>query len=458
MLMFAFSSAVFSTVIWLIYAVMYVRTVLSETTLLEQDATTMLTLLAIVILPILTVWLVFGYLNQFLINRIMNKKQSELLVQLQKNQDYTDLVVRVMLDAEHEIKDGFVLNKFDVFIADMNETLSEIIQRCNIASSAQIEQLWQRVLRGEKWSLGKAILDASKNQNTFDAWVREKANRDKVFRGSLLEFCSRYQGLLMMLEKHDRDKVFLKMIESGVFGKVYSIIAPLTDGIKDLHTVSSMQNMTQAQPERRTNDYASVLKLANMEEPKAQESIVNVDKNDNEPESSQSGEDVYEEYAKRPSFFERLNPFRKSEPESPFMIDDEPDPFFQALHKGFRGGNDNAENLTPSFDETMANATSAVEKIDDKTGINKSEKSTVSSFGQSQNILHTLRATNENRTSSNDSAGHSSYTESTISAMRKEPNLSMVETSAFKTAVPEEKEEDLIYPFGGWTDESNYHG
>ena len=37
---------------------------------------------------------------------------------MKKNQDYTDLVVRVMLDAEHEIKDGFVINKFDVFIDD----------------------------------------------------------------------------------------------------------------------------------------------------------------------------------------------------------------------------------------------------------------------------------------------------------------------------------------------------
>ena len=75
--------------------------------------------------------------------------------QLQKNQDYTDLVVRVMLDAEHEIKDGFVLNKFDMFVADMNEALAEIIYRCNIASSAQLEQLWLKVRRGEKWTMGK---------------------------------------------------------------------------------------------------------------------------------------------------------------------------------------------------------------------------------------------------------------------------------------------------------------
>ena len=449
--MFAFSSAVFSSVVWLIYATMYVRNVLTDTTLMEQETTAVFAIVAIIVLPVLAIWMVFGYFNQFLVNRAMNRKQNELLTQLQKNQDYTDLVVRVMLDAEHEIKDGFVLNKFDVFIADMNETLSEIIQRCNIASSAQLDQLWQRVLRGEKWSLGKAILDASKNQNTFDAWVREKANRDKVFRGSLLEFCSRYQGLLMMLEKHDRDKVFLKMIESGVFGKVYSIIAPLSDGIKDLRAAAEEQTVT-SQPERRTSDYASVLKLANMEEPKATESIVNVDKNDEEPEEQLEDEEEYEEQPKRESFFARLNPFRKSEPESPFMINDEPDPFFQALHKGFKGeyvddgamptlSAEEPENmpLEPTF---SANPISAA----------------ATSFGHSQNILNSLRATNENH------AGFSARNEHLEAAARQEPSVNAAVVNAVnaapaaKPAAAEEKDEDLVYPFGGWTDENNYNG
>ena len=446
MLMFAFSAAVFSSVMWLFYAIMYARTVLAGTTLMEQDSTTVFAIIAIVVLPVLAVWMVFGYFNQFLVNRAMNRKQNELLTQLQKNQDYTDLVVRVMLDAEHEIKDGFVLNKFDVFIADMNETLSEIIQRCNIASSAQLDQLWQRVLRGEKWSLGKAILDASKNQNTFDAWVREKVNRDKVFRGSLLEFCSRYQGLLMMLEKHDRDKVFLKMIESGVFGKVYSIIAPLSDGIKDLRVSAEEQTVASTQPERRTSDYASVLKLANMEEPKATESIVNVDKDDSDMEEQEQEEAVYE---KKSSFFARLNPFRKSEPESPFMLNDEPDPFFQALHKGFKGEYSD-DDATPTL--------SAVSEMDmpvEPSFSSNPISAATTSFGHSQNILNNLRATNENR------AGVSARLEQAEPTARQEPSVGAtmaVAQPAAKPVAAEEKDEDLVYPFGGWTDESNYNG
>ena len=195
MLMFCFFMAVFSSTSWLIYALMFIDSKLAEARLWEQNVEQLLLMLAVVFIPIFSIWMIFGFINQFLSNKNFNFKQNEILKQLQKNQDYTDLVVRVMLDAEHEIKDGFVLNKFDLFVSDMNEALSEIIQRCNIASSSQLEQLWQRVKRGERWVLGKAILDASKSQSTFDAWVREKVNRDKVFRGTLLEFCSRYQNL-----------------------------------------------------------------------------------------------------------------------------------------------------------------------------------------------------------------------------------------------------------------------
>ena len=231
MQIFAFFLVFFSSVSWLIYAVMFVRSKLVAEGLWEQSPEIMLTSLAVIFLPLLTMWMIFGYINQYVTSKQMNRKQAELLTQLQKNQDYTDLVVRVMLDAEHEIKDGFVINKFEVLINDMNEALSEIIKRCNIASSAQLEQLWQRVGRGERWTLGKAVLEASKSQSTFNAWVSERVGRDKVFRGALLEFCSRYQNLLQLLEKHDRDRVFIRMIETGVLGKVYSIIAPLSAGI-----------------------------------------------------------------------------------------------------------------------------------------------------------------------------------------------------------------------------------
>ena len=451
MLLFCFFITVFASASWLIYAVMFVNAKLADSHLWEQSPEQMLLLLSVLFLPMLIMWMVFGFINQFVTNRNMNVKQNELLNQLQKNQDYTDLVVRVMLDAEHEIKDGFVINKFDLFISDMNEALSEIIQRCNIASSAQLEQLWQRVKRGERWVLGKAILDAGKSQSTFNAWVAEKANRDKVFRGTMLEFCSRYQNLLQLLEKHDRDKIFLRIIETGVFGKVYSIIAPLSEGLNPGLTANSSDRISQSKPER---DYSSVLKIATMEEPKASETIINVDKNDNE-------EDDDEIPMPKRSLFSRLNPFSRKEEEEP---DDEheQDPFFRALHNSFQEENNNslkAENNASIFQSSSLNAvetsnepTFSATAAENSLSADNEEKDLSArqtpTFGNARSTLDSLRSSNDSFSAA---AGDLRATKA------DEPKFSSQQAPTQAPQAPKaEKEEDLAYPFGGWTDEDNY--
>ena len=418
MLAFTFFIAVFSSASWLIYAWMYINSKFASLNLWELPSSELLSLVAIVVVPIITVWAIFGFINQYVNNKGILLKQSELLRQLQKNQDYTDLVVRVMLDAEHEIKDGFVLNKFDMFVADMNEALAEIIYRCNIASSAQLEQLWLKVRRGEKWTMGKAILDASKSQSTFNAWVREKVDRDKVFRGSLLEFCSRYQNLLNLLEKHDRDRLFLHIIESGVFGKVYSIIAPLSDAIERKEIYSE-----KIEDIKDNRDYASVLKVANIEEPQASDTIINVDENDEE-----------EFVAPKKSFFSKLNPFSKQIDE---VEEVETDPFFQALHNSFKDDKDyqepslsNSEDVEPCFDNADTFEVNADKKESDNIVIETS-----SSFSGVKEILNNIRRTSENKFDDNSDG------------------ISMEEEKSEKV---DEEDEDLAYPFGGWTNEDNY--
>ncbi len=437
MLMFAFIFATFSSVSWLIYALAFINDKLSAEGLWEQNPENLLIYLAILLLPELIIWMIFGHINQFITNSGMNKKQSELLKQLQKNQDYTDLVVRVMLDAEHEIKDGFVINKFDTFIADMNESLGEIIQRCNIASSAQLEQLWQRVRRGERWTLGKAILDASKSQSTFDAWAREKVNRDKVFRGSLLEFCSRYQNLLELLEKHDRDRIFIRIIENGVFGKVYSIIAPLSEGINN----SFAPTKEDISAHTGNNDYTSALKLATMEEPKADETIVNVDKND-------EAEDDFPP-APKTSFFAHLNPFKKQEIASSDEHDQ--DPFFQALHNSFKDDEPRIETNDYASPLTVNSAFTA-NRDEPSLSATKTE-----SFNSLRNTLNTLRQNEQTKevsfSNEEKSTGASDNTPSFSTGLRAEPSLGSAESSKFSNSA---KDEDFVYPFGGWTDEENY--
>ena len=81
MLVFAFFTAVFSSVSWLIYAVMFVNTKLAEENLWEQSSQDLLLFLAVIFLPVLVIWSIFGYVNQFLVNRGMSRKQNELLKQ-----------------------------------------------------------------------------------------------------------------------------------------------------------------------------------------------------------------------------------------------------------------------------------------------------------------------------------------------------------------------------------------
>ena len=53
MLFFAFFSAVFSSVSWLIYAIMFVRSRLDGAALFEQEPQIMLALICVVVLPVL---------------------------------------------------------------------------------------------------------------------------------------------------------------------------------------------------------------------------------------------------------------------------------------------------------------------------------------------------------------------------------------------------------------------
>ncbi len=227
MLTFLFFASMFSSLLWLIYVGIFIHNRFSMVDVTSVDAYTLALYAGLVVLPIWLMWQIFTSINQYFKSKETNKRLEQLFAQMKKNQDYTDLVVRVMLDAEHEIKDGFVVSKFDVFVADMNEILADIAQRSNTASSLKIDELWKRVKNGERWSIAKAFIENANSRENFETYLKDKAGRDPVFKGTLLEFCSRYQNLSNLLEQHDRERVFITILETGVMGKVYSMFAPV---------------------------------------------------------------------------------------------------------------------------------------------------------------------------------------------------------------------------------------
>ncbi len=239
MLASVFFFCVFSSLMWLMYSIMYIKEYLHGVSLSSMGMADFALCIFVVVLPVFILWAIFGYVMQFLNSRKMNSNLYYLFKQMKKNQDYTDLIARVMLEAEHGVKDGFILNKFDLFVSDMNELVAEIIYRSHLASNDQIERLWTKVQNGGKWAFGKVVIEISQSQDNFAMRIFEKSRGDNVLAGTILEFCARYLSLVSILEKHDRERIFLNMIETGVFGKVFSIFAPISDEIRKSREVAS---------------------------------------------------------------------------------------------------------------------------------------------------------------------------------------------------------------------------
>ncbi len=426
MLALTFFVSVFSTVIWLIYAALFINDKIQGVPLMNLGLLDASIYLAFLLLPVFFLWIAFGHINQYISNKNVYYNLSSLMKQMKKNMDYTDLVARILLEAEQEIKDGFILNKFDIFIADMNEVLSEIIRRCSLASSEQIENLWTKVQNGGKWSFGKVIIEISQNQTDFAQRTVNRAKNDVVLAGSLLEFSARYQNLINLLERHDREHVFLNMVETGVFGKVFSIIEPIADEVKKAKLASNNSSSTNS------NLIQNTAPIANTKEDELKLT----------PFSH-----------KNSSFVSKLNVFKKktkdnAEKKLEPQIEQDKDPFTIALERSFgstiSASNDDSllKNEAVPVEEQLENSFLALnldnEKIFDWHDDNQLD---IEDF--------TNIDTKNNKSAVKNNVAQFSETRKTLNSLRKE--FSKTEPSFSKTK--NINEESLITPFSNWTDE-----
>lgn len=416
MLRVLFFATLFSSLSWTAYALLYIHGQLAGADLSSVSAERLALYIGLVVLPAWAMWQIFGLINHYIKDSNFNLRLNQLFNQMKKNQDYTDLVVRVMLDAEHEIKDGFVINKFDVFIADMNELLADIVLRCNAASSLQLEQLWARVKNGERWTIGKTLIEAAKNYDDFSAYLAEKARKDSVFKGTLLEFCARYQNLNALLEKHDRDRVFITIVETGVMGKVYSILAPAADALENVAPEQSPQ------PDADEKTFEVSPNILTMEAPQ----------NDDE----------------KVSFLSRLNPFKKkkkSEDEISETEQQSDEAFFTALQKSLNSPEETHKNYTQNYvaeDEDIQDESQATHyegRLFTETKIKMSENN---AEAVQSGKVYDVPFINENK----NSAGVPENSYMSVSSDEGKPSV--------RTENPQNN--DFAYPFGGWMNEENY--
>ncbi len=388
-----FFISVFSALTWVVYMVLYLLSKLDGNDLSSLAVSDVALYVGLIIGPVWAIWQIFSIISQYKNIYGIEKKLLQLFNQMKKNQDYTDLVVRVMLDAEHEIKDGFVVNKFDIFIDDMNEILADIVQRSNAASSLQTEQLWARVKNGERWAIAKRLVESAKNHSDFVKYLTEKSQKDTVFKGTLLEFCYRYQNLCALLEKHDRDRVFINILETGVMGKVYSVLAPAVD-----NTGISYEQEHMVEEKEETIDVSP--RILEMKEPERVEPSV--------------------------SLWKKINPFKKATPKdrsNPFIVSDntQDDDFFAALEKSMNTPSEQHQNYTTNADNDVVKKEPIV--FDEA---NKDD------FAPRLDISLT-----ENET----------YVESDE---KEDIKPEMAENKKVS------EENNFAYPFGGWVNEDNY--
>ena len=228
MLAFVFFALIFSSFLWLFFSFSFVIDSLSGISFFDAGIANIILYTLLICLPIFLLWAVFGYINQYLQTQKINRQLHKLWGQMKKNQDYSDLIARALIEAKQNVTDGFMLGRLDLLISELNEILSEIIGCGNLVSPDKIDSLWLKTKNGGKWSFGKTIIETNNRQPDFKNIMINLSASNSVLSGSIMEFCARYNSIISLLENHDKNKLFLDILETGVMGKVYSILSPIS--------------------------------------------------------------------------------------------------------------------------------------------------------------------------------------------------------------------------------------
>ena len=85
MLALAFFISVFSTLVWLIFAVAYVNDHLNGVAFSSLGIMDISVYVGLALLPVLILWMVFGFINQYLGSRTLSNNMFSLFKQMKKN-------------------------------------------------------------------------------------------------------------------------------------------------------------------------------------------------------------------------------------------------------------------------------------------------------------------------------------------------------------------------------------
>lgn len=385
----SFFIAAFSSILWFLFGLKSIN--LQN---MASNPETFYQVIFSIAFPIGLIWGIFALIKSTEEQKDIRLQNLRITEQLNKNAETTNALNCAIIALEKEFKNSFMLQEVDTLIADCNEILSDIIKRSNSISSAQMEHLWNRTAGGERWLIAKTFIETNNFQPGFTDHLINKAQKDPLLKGSILEFEARTRSLYQLLEMHDTQRIFYNMIEFGAMGKVYNIVIPIAEKLKKINetTIQSEKKLPQ-QP----------LKEFNLTE-----------------ESASS----FPSFLSQPDRLQTAQPVKQKN-----TIQNQPEPSFDKEQTP----QNNIEEGMKAIREELLSSSSTEKKPE-----------IIKSFANTQNALRNLRA-----------EPSFEHTKSKSKAKQNKANkvISLDEIEKEIEASPDNNYDEYAYPFGAWIDD-----
>lgn len=385
----SFFIAAFSSILWFLFGLKSIN--LQN---MANNPETFYQVIFSIAFPIGLIWGIFALIKSTEEQKDIRLQNLRITEQLNKNAETTNALNCALIALEKEFKNSFMLQEVDTLIADCNEILSDIIKRSNSISSAQMEHLWNRTAGGERWLIAKTFIETNNFQPGFTDHLINKAQKDPLLKGSILEFEARTRSLYQLLEMHDTQRIFYNMIEFGAMGKVYNIVIPIAEKLKKINetTIQSEKKLPQ-QP----------LKEFNLTE-----------------ESASS----FPSFLSQPDRLQTAQPVKQKN-----TIQNQPEPSFDKEQTP----QNNIEEGMKAIREELLSSSSTEKKPE-----------IIKSFANTQNALRNLRT-----------EPSFEHTKSKSKAKQNKANkvISLDEIEKEIEASPDNNYDEYAYPFGAWIDD-----
>ncbi len=228
----SFFAAVFTSILWIIYTYFYLGVQLAGNSFETLSTSDMAICMFIAFAPLVVIWFFWDRIRSLHNEKALNKQISLLSSQISQNQEYSEIIARILLQTSQQQTKQTILQQTNFYIAEMNEILFDILQRYEFLPEKDIHNIWKNVNLGNRYGFAKALINLQNNSFVFPKQLKEKARTQTILLSSLKEFCSRYSQLITWLKKQDKSNEISSSIESGAFGRVYvtfsSIISEIT--------------------------------------------------------------------------------------------------------------------------------------------------------------------------------------------------------------------------------------